>query len=101
MGRNNADFNGGYIDFDTWHGNAFRIAKTPSGAAKDDEGNVLPDDPTRWSIVTPENGEAWNWESGSKKHIAEAKSQWDQLQSDPEAKYKFDQIRRAVAAHGS
>jgi hypothetical protein len=96
MGRNNADFNGGYIDFDAWHGKAFRIARTPSGAAKDAEGNVLPDDSNRWSIVTPENGDAWNWKSGSKKHIAEAKVQWDKLQSDPDAKYKFDQIRRGM-----
>lgn len=96
MGRNNADFFGGHIDFDTWHGKAFRIVTTPSGHATDDEGNVLSDDPNRWSIVTPENGDAWNWATAPKKHINQARKLWSEIQADPEAKYKMDQIRRSM-----
>jgi hypothetical protein len=96
MTRSNAEFNGGHIDFDTWHGKAFRIVTTPSGHATDDKGNILPDDPNRWSIVTPENGEAWNWKTAPKKHINQARKAWDEIQVDPEAKYKMDQIRRSM-----
>ena len=46
----------GHISFDRWHGKAFRIAQTPDGAAHSVTGEKLPNDPDRWSIVTPENG---------------------------------------------
>jgi hypothetical protein len=107
MGRNKEDFQGGHIDFDTWHGKAFRIVTTPSGHATDDKGNVLPDDPNRWSIVTPENGGhkatencsgciAWEWKTAPKKHINLARRVWGNILKDPNAKYKVDQIRRSM-----
>jgi hypothetical protein len=101
MTRNNADFQGGHIDFDTWHGKAFKIVTTPSGHATDDKGNVLPDDPNRWSIVTPENDNekdsyAWQWKTAPKKHINQARKMWGEILSDPNAKYKVDQIRRSM-----
>jgi hypothetical protein len=109
MGANNADFHGGNIDFDTWHGKAFKIVTTPSGHATDDKGKILPDDPDRWSIVTPENTEhdypmdtctgcnAWeDWKTAPKKHINLARKRWNDILKDPNAKYKVDQIRRSM-----
>lgn len=87
----------GHISFDRWHGKAFRIAKTPSGAARDSKtGKALPDDSSRWSIVTPENADAWNWPSASKHQIVTAKKNWNTIQKDPEGQYKMDQIRRSI-----
>ena len=87
----------GHISFDRWHGKAFRIAKTPSGRATDrDTGEKLPDDPNRWSIVTPENHDAWDWPSASKEQTVTAKKNWNAIQKDPEAQYKMDQIRRSI-----
>ena len=87
----------GHISFDRWHGKAFRIAKTPSGVATDwDTNEKLPDDPTRWSIVTPENGDSWDWPKAPKEHITFAKKNWNAIQKDPEAQYKMDQIRRSM-----
>jgi hypothetical protein len=87
----------GHLSFDRWHGKAFRIAQTPSGRATDrDTGTVLPDDPDRWSIVTPENGESFNWPAARKDLQVKAKQRWNSIQSDPEAQYKMDQIRRSI-----
>jgi hypothetical protein len=85
-----------YIQFGKHHGKAFRIVATPSGAARDEKGNALPDDPTRWSIVTPENGEAFNWPKASKEQIKVARKRWGQIQADPRSQYKMDQIRRSM-----
>lgn len=88
----------GSISFDRWQGKAFRIAQTPSGAATDMKtGEVLPDDPERFSIVTPENHDAWsNWPDAPKEHQIRAKKNWKSIQSEPEAQYKMDQIRRSI-----
>jgi len=88
---------GKHISFDRWHGKAFRIAQTPSGRATNrDTGEVLPDDPDRWSIVTPENGEAFKWPAARQELQVQAKKRWNTIQADPEAQYKMDQIRRSI-----
>ena len=90
-----------HINWEQHHGKAFRIAQTPSGSAyahgakKGD--SPLPDDPDRWSIVTPENKEAWtDWPAAPDKHVAQAKENWDTIQKDPQSQYKMDQIRRSM-----
>jgi hypothetical protein len=89
---------GKHISFDRWHGRAFKIATTPSGRATDSvTGETLPDDPTRWSIVTPENGDAMTaWKDAPKAQKIEAKRSWNSIQADPNAQYKMDQIRRSI-----
>jgi hypothetical protein len=84
-----------YIQFGKYHGKAFRIAQTPAG--KSTRGNeVIPDAPGRISIVTPENGEAWNWPSANKSQVKMMRKNWGQIQKDPSSKYKMDQIRRSM-----
>ena len=87
----------GKIQFGKWHGKAFRVVKTPSGKATDAKtGAVLPDDPKRVSIVTPENGESWNWPKADKKQVKVIRKNFDNIQRDPRSKYKMDQIRRSM-----
>jgi len=90
MGRNN-------VDFDSQLGKSFRVAVTPPGQARHYRtGEVLPDDPNRWSIVTPSNGDAWNWETASPQAHAEAKKHFGSLFSDRRVKYKGRQIRKNI-----
>ena len=100
MTRNNADFQGGkkpYVNFDEQLGKSFRVAKTPPGRALDFRTNeVLPDDPNRWSIVTPLNKEQWNWEDASPEAHAQAKKHFNSLFTDRRTKYKGRQIRRSM-----
>ena len=86
-----------YIQFGKEHGKSFRIVKTPSGRAISREtGEVLPDDPKRWSIVTPENGESFNWPKADKAQIKQARKNWGKIQANPESQYKMNQIRRSM-----
>lgn len=90
-----------HINWDQHYGKAFRIAKTPSGAAYPlgaKEGDKpLPDDPNRISIVTPENAEAWtDWPDASEEHVSMMRKNWDSIQTDPQSQYKMDQIRRSM-----
>jgi hypothetical protein len=86
-----------YIQFGKEHGKSFRIVTTPSGAARDRKtGEVLPDNPNRWSIVTPENGESFNWPKAGKLQIKQARKNWGKIQANPESQYKMDQIRRSM-----
>jgi len=90
-----------YIQFGKEHGKSFRIVKTPSGAARDAKtGEVLPDSPNTWSIVTPANGESFNWPTAGKPQIKEARRKWGKIQANPESQYKMDQIRRSKQAQG-
>ena len=90
MGRNR-------VDFDSQLGKSFRVAKTPPGGAIDARTKeVLPDDPNRWSIVTPQNGDAWNWETASPQAHAEAKKDFSSLFTDRRKKYKGRQIRKSM-----
>ena len=100
MGANNNDFQGGrkpYVDFDEQLGKSFRVAKTPSGKATDYRtGEVLPDDPNRFSIVTPQNGDAWNWETATPEAHERARKNFGKLFNDRRTKYKGRQIRRSM-----
>jgi len=86
----------GHISFNRWHGTAFRIAQTPEGAAHSTTGEKLPHDPDRWSIVTPENGDAFHWPAARKELQVVAKKRWNDIQKDPGTQYKMDQIRRSI-----
>lgn len=83
-----------FIDFDKWHGKAFRIAVTPSGRSSTKGGETINDEMGRLSIVTPENGDAWDWPSASPEQIDTMRRNWGNIQSDKGGKYKMDQIRR-------
>jgi len=86
----------GHISFNRWHGTAFRIAQTPEGAAHSTTGEKLSHDPDRWSIVTPENGDAFHWPAARKELQVVAKKRWNDIQKDPGTQYKMDQIRRSI-----
>ena len=86
-----------YIQFGKEHEKSFRIVKTPSGHATDSKtGQILPDNPNRWSIVTPENGEAFNWPKANKLQIKQARKNWGKIQANPHSQYKMNQIRRSM-----
>lgn len=86
-----------YLKFDELYGKAFRVAQTPSGAARHYRtGKVLPDDPNRYSIVTPQNGDAWFWPEASPEAIQLAKLNWKQFVGDRRSKYKVRQIRKSM-----
>ncbi len=89
-----------HLNWDQHYGKTFRIAKTPSGEAYASDAKPgdapLPDDPERWSIVTPLNDEAWDWPAAPERHIAQAKERWDTIQKDPQSQYKMDQIRKSM-----
>ena len=88
MGRNR-------VDFDSQLGKSFRVVATPPGAAKDARtGEALPDSPNRYSIVTPSNGEAWNWPTASPEAHEAAKKDFKTLFTDRRFKYKGRQIRK-------
>jgi len=84
-----------YIQFGKEHGKSFRIVKTPSGMATRN-GKTIPDEPGRISIVTPENGESFNWPAADKKQVKMMRKNWGKIQKDPRSKYKMDQIRRSM-----
>lgn len=90
MGRNR-------VDFDSQLGKSFRVAQTPSGAARNSRtGEVLPDDPNRYSFVTPQNGDAWHWPDASPEAHEDAKKSFHLLFSDRRSKYKGRQIRKSM-----
>jgi hypothetical protein len=74
-----------------------RIVKTPSGGAKDERGNVLPDDPRTYSIITPENHPHWeDWhDEPHPDSAAEFRYNWDEWQNSPDAQDKMGQIKRS------
>jgi hypothetical protein len=86
-----------YLKFDELYGKAFRVAQTPSGKATDSRtGEVLPDDPNRYSIVTPQNGDAWNWPTAAPEAVQHAKLNWKQFVGNRKSKYKVRQIRKSM-----
>ena len=90
MGRNR-------VDFDSQLGHSFRVAQTPSGRALDYRtGAVLPDDPNRYSIVTPQNPEQWNWPDASAEAHVDAKKNFGRLFTNRRSKYKGRQIRKSM-----
>jgi hypothetical protein len=93
MGRNR-------VDFDSQLGKSFKVVTTPPSAAKNYRtGETLPDDPNRYSIVTPENGDRWNWPVASPEAHADAKKRFDKLFTDRRTKYKGRQIRRSMSSN--
>ena len=89
------------IDFDKWHGKAFKIVTTPAGksVARNTtglgDGTPIADDPGRVSIVTPENGASWDWPDAPAETVNNFKKNWAQIQPGVGG-YKMDQIRRAM-----
>lgn len=85
------------VDFDSQLGKSFRVAQTPAGSARNYRtGEVLPDDPNRYSIVTPQNGDAWKWPDASPEAHVMAKKQFNKLFTDRRHKYKGRQIRKSM-----
>ena len=91
------------IDFDKWHGKAFKVVTTPPGksVASHTDGTPIADEPGRVSIVTPENGDARNWPDAPAETVSNFKQNWGQVQKDMSGPYgyKMDQIRRSMAAN--
>jgi hypothetical protein len=86
-----------YLKFDELHGKAFRVAQTPPGQAKDSRTKeILPDDPNRYSIVTPQNGDAWDWPDAPPEAVQHAKLNWKQFMTDKKSRYKVRQIRKSM-----
>jgi hypothetical protein len=84
-----------YIQFGKEHGKSFRIVQTPSGMSTDGK-KTISDQPGRISIVTPENGESFNWPAADKGQIKMMRKNWGKIQKDPRSQYKMDQIRRGM-----
>ena len=84
-----------YIQFGKEHGKSFRIVKTPAGMSTRD-GKTIPDAPGRISIVTPENGDSFNWPKADKGQIKMMRKNWSKIQKDPGSQYKMNQIRRSM-----
>jgi hypothetical protein len=84
-----------YVNFDEQLGKSFRVVTTPPGRALDYRTKeVLPDDPNRFSIVTPSNTEQWEWETASPEAHEQAKRYFNELFTDRRRKYKGRQIRK-------
>jgi ADP-ribose pyrophosphatase YjhB (NUDIX family)/shikimate kinase len=91
------------IEFDKWHGKAFKIVTTPPGKSRarslsgTEDGPPIADEPGRVSIVTPENGDSWNWPAAPQETINNFRSNWGNIQGGIGG-YKMEQIRRGMAA---
>lgn len=87
------------IDFDKWHGKAFKIVTTPPGMSvkSTTDGTPIADEPGRVSIVTPENGDSWNWPDAPAETVNNFKKNWGSIQGGIGG-YKMDQIRRGMKA---
>lgn len=92
----------GGLDFNQWHGKAFKIVTTPPGKSVKSNTDSTPvaNEPGQVSIVTPENGEAWNWPDAPAETINNFKQNWGNIQSGI-AGYKMEQIQRAMMSHGA
>lgn len=89
---------GKHLDFDTHIANgSLRIAKTPPGHAyiehEDGTKEFLPDDPKRFSYVTPQNPGSKDWEDGTSKHYNTARKSFDVVQLESDFEDKLNQIK--------
>lgn len=85
-----------HIDFDKWHGKAFRLVTTPPGKSVNAEGEPISDEPGRVSVVTPENGDAWkNWPDAHPDTVRHFRKNWQEIQTTL-LPYKRGQIDRAI-----
>jgi hypothetical protein len=81
-----------YIDWDENYGKSFKIVHTPEGAQ-----NGVKWDPNMVSVITPENGKAWNiWIELSPKKLLKWKDSWNDIQKSLGA-YKYNQIVRNMS----
>lgn len=87
------------IDFDKWHGKAFKIVTTPPGKSvvSNTDATPIADAPGRVSIVTPENGDSWNWPAAPQETVNNFRSNWGNIQGGIGG-YKMDQIRRGMGS---
>jgi len=76
------------IDWNSNYGKTFKIVKTPEG--KQSKGTSW--NPNLVSVVTPENGKAWqNWIEVDKQTLKNWKKNWSEIQKSL-ANYKYNQI---------
>jgi hypothetical protein len=81
-----------YIDWDENYGKSFKIVHTPEGAQNGVEWN-----PNMVSVITPENGKAWNmWVELSPKKLLKWKDSWNDIQKSLGV-YKYNQIVRNMS----
>jgi hypothetical protein len=81
-----------YIDWDENYGKSFKIVHTPEGAQ-----NGVKWDPNMVSVITPENGEAWDvWIELSPKKLLKWKDSWNDIQKSLGV-YKYNQIVRNMS----
>lgn len=85
------------IPFDKYLGKAFKVATPPADKVTDMRGRPLVATPDTYSIVTPENGDAWNWPEARPEHIQHAKLQWKQFNNSKMSRYKKNQILRSIS----
>jgi hypothetical protein len=81
-----------YIDWDENYGKSFKIVHTPEGTQNGVEWN-----PNMVSVITPENGKAWNmWVELSPKKLLKWKDSWNDIQKSLGV-YKYNQIVRNMS----
>lgn len=90
------------VDFDKWHGKAFKIVTTPPGMSvkSHTDGTPVANEPGQVSIVTPENGAAWNWPDAPAETVNNFRQNWESIQGGIGG-YKMSQIQRAMIAQTS
>jgi hypothetical protein len=79
--------------WDTNYGKRFKFVHTPEG--KQDS----PQDHPTISLVTPANGDAWNWPEVSQQHLAQLKANWSEIQKTiaPHKRIQIETLQNASA----
>jgi hypothetical protein len=72
--------------WDTNYGKRFKFVHTPEGKQSSPQGNQT------ISLVTPANGDAWNWPEVSQGHLTNLKSNWEEIKKtiDPHKKIQIE-----------
>jgi hypothetical protein len=80
-----------FINWDENYGKTFKLVHTPEG--RQSEGSKWT--PDLISVVTPENGDAWNsWKEVPFEILSKWKINWNQIQKSL-GQHKYDQIIRS------
>lgn len=80
-----------FIDWNKNYGKTFKLVHTPEG--RQSEGSEWT--PDLISVVTPENGDAWNsWKEVPSEILSKWKLNWKQIQKSL-GQHKYDQIIRS------
>ena len=80
-----------FINWDENYGKTFKLVHTPEG--RQSEGSKWT--PDLISVVTPENGNAWNsWKEVPFEILSKWKINWNQIQKSL-GQHKYDQIIRS------